>query len=124
MIEIGNRVKMKRSGEIGTVIDRAYSEKNKSDIFCIALDSSSRGSRVYYSEDDIESVFSDEKWAYRIELDDNVVIATLNQVDDNGNFIREIERGHGHVIHDGVEGFAQAASYALKRIYYKVGGLE
>lgn len=124
MIEIGNRVTMRRGNITGTVIDKAFSEADKEWLYCIRLDGSERSSRVYYGEDEIAEVIDDERWAYSIEQANDVVIAVLNQVDAAGNVIKEIERGHGHIMHDGVEGFVQAASYALKRIYYKVGGME
>ena len=31
-------------------------------------------------------------------------------------------KGHAHLLHDGVVGYAQAASYALKKIYEKLNG--
>lgn len=33
-----------------------------------------------------------------------------------------LRRGHGHIIHDGELGIAQAASYACRRLYESLGG--
>jgi hypothetical protein len=51
---------------------------------------------------------------------DNVVIAVLYAV--VGDTKTEIARGHGHIMHEGVLGIAQASSYALKRIYMDLNG--
>lgn len=61
-----------------------------------------------YAEEDIEDLY------YDFEVAGNVVIARL--FDGNGN---ELQRGHGHIIHEGIKGFTQAASYALKKIFEK-----
>lgn len=58
-----------------------------------------------------------KKLYYDFEVAGNVVIARL--IDDHGN---ELQRGHGHIIHEGIKGFTQAASYALKKIFEKYNG--
>lgn len=50
---------------------------------------------------------------------DDVVVAVIS--DENGG---EITRGHGHIIHDGILGEAQAASYAIKRAYTAMPGAD
>lgn len=59
-------------------------------------------------------------YVFEIEHCDTVVIARMCAVTDTSN--TEISRGHGHIIHEGVNGIAQAASYAVKRLYDKMGG--
>lgn len=55
------------------------------------------------------------KYTHEITYLDDVVLAVFYEVDENGNKT-EIARGHGHIIHEGALGIAQAAGYALKRI--------
>jgi hypothetical protein len=58
----------------------------------------------------------EEKHEYRFEFfyDDNVVIVSMYDGDTL------IERGHGHIIHSGADGIAQAASYAMKKLWAKL----
>jgi hypothetical protein len=47
-----------------------------------------------------------------------VVVAKFYELGDD--YKEEIARGHGHIIHEGKIGIAQAASYALKKILQKL----
>ena len=51
---------------------------------------------------------------------ENLVVGIMYEV--KGSTKTEIVRGHGHIIHEGALGKAQAASYSLKKIYEKLGG--
>ena len=53
-------------------------------------------------------------YTYDFEFLDNLVIARLYEVVEDKKW--EIARGHGHIIHEGLVGIAQASSYALKKI--------
>ena len=66
--------------------------------------------------------YVEEVVTYYHEFDylDNVVVARFYEV--KGEEMTEIARGHGHIIHEGALGIAQASSYALKRIYQKING--
>jgi hypothetical protein len=55
-----------------------------------------------------------------IDIAENVVIASLYEVCDPN--MRPIAKGHGHIIHEGELGIAQAASYACMRLYKSIGG--
>ena len=59
---------------------------------------------------------------YRHEFDylDNVVVCRFYEV--QGKVETEIMRGHGHIIHEGAMGIAQASAYALKKIWQKMEG--
>jgi hypothetical protein len=59
-------------------------------------------------------------YCYEFDYLDNVVVARFYKI--KGEEKTEITRGHGHIIHEGEIGVAQAASYALKRIYMNLGG--
>jgi formylmethanofuran dehydrogenase subunit E len=51
---------------------------------------------------------------------DNVMVAVMYEQD--GGVEREIDRFHGHIIHEGAIGVAQAASYAMKKLYTNMNG--
>lgn len=54
-------------------------------------------------------------YTYEFDYLETVVTARLYEV--VGDVKTQIAIGHGHIIHDGALGIAQAASYALKRIW-------
>ena len=56
----------------------------------------------------------------KIDIEENVVIATLYECTDDAKTV--ISKGHGHLIHEGELGIAKAASYACMRLYKKIGG--
>ena len=61
--------------------------------------------------------------SYRWEIfqaGNDVVTAVMYEI--VGDVEREIDRKHGHIIHHGAIGFAQAASYAMKKIYIGMNG--
>ena len=60
------------------------------------------------------------KYCHEFEYLDNVVVAIFYEI--KGEVKTEIARGHGHIIHEGTIGIAQASSYAVKRIYQKLNG--
>ena len=74
-----------------------------------------------FTEDSIDLVPEEVPHTYRHEFEylDNVVVAKFIEIDGDGNET-ELGRGHGHIIHDGASGIAQAASYALKQIWFKL----
>lgn len=43
-------------------------------------------------------------------------------IETKGDTETELGRGHGHMIHEGALGIAQASSYALKKIFEKMNG--
>ena len=60
----------------------------------------------------------EEKHEYRFNFfyDNSIVIVEMYDGD------ALIERGHGHLIHSGADGIAQAASYAMKKLWAKMNG--
>ena len=76
----------------------------------------------FFRENDLELVRKKNDYRMTIEIDiaQNVVIASLFEKD--GDILRPLGKGHGHLIHDGELGVAQAASYACKRLYEGLGG--
>lgn len=108
-------------GEIGTVTDRLYSEGNGGYTYRIQFDSYERPSNKLWMEEQIERYVEPvTTYRYDFEYLDTVVVARLYEV--CGDTETLIEMGHGHIFHDGALGIAQAASYALKKLYEKMNG--
>lgn len=113
-----NNGKAKVCGLVGIVTDKMYSEAYGCDIYRITFEEQRYPSRSLY---DAESLIPFEElppleYRFEIEQADTVMIARMFCGDE------EIARGHGHIIHEGNLGIAQATSYALKKIYGKLGG--
>lgn len=108
-------------GEVGTIEDKFYSEGQKCHVYSIQFDNFATSKKLWKAEM-LEVV--DEAVSYEYEFDylDNVVVARLYEVREDSK--TEIARGHGHIIHEGVVGIAQAASYALRKIFYQVEAKE
>lgn len=134
---IGDRVKVKEyasihedyrtqgvarlSGEIGTVTDKLYSEVNDGFIYRVHFDNYTRPSNKLWTEEHLDKyVEPSVEYKYEFENLDNVVIAIFYEV--VGDTKTEIGRGHGHIIHEGALGIAQASAYALKKLYEKMNG--
>ena len=118
---VKNGALCKCCGLHGTVVDKLYSEARGRYGYTVHFDGMERPSNVYWTEDLIEA--EPLKVSYHFEFDitdsvNNVVICTMFQT--VGDKTSEIGRGHGHVIHEGKLGIAQAASYALSRVYKRM----
>ena len=72
-----------------------------------------------YFEAELEPV-QEYSMDIKIDIAGNVVIATLYE--DDGNTKTPLHKGHGHIIHEGEQGIAQAASYACWQLYKSVRG--
>lgn len=135
--KIGDRVKVKEyadipenhrtkgvarlSGEVGTVVDKLYSEVNGDFIYRVHFDGYDRPSNKMWTEHQLYILIKiPTEYKFEFEYLDNVVVAIFYEVD--GDIKTEIGRGHGHIIHEGSLGIAQAASYALKKMFEKMNG--
>lgn len=106
----------------GEIVDKLYSEAKGGYIYKIQLDGSKAASRVDFidgSFDVIEDSPVPVTYTHEFEYLENIVIARFYEVYEGGERV-EIARGHGHIIHEGTVGVAQASSWALKKIYEKV----
>lgn len=114
-----NKGMARMCGELGTVTDRLYSEGEGCYLYSIDFDNFVKSTKMY--EDELLTLYVEDPVTYCHEFDylDNVVVARFYRV--KGEEKTEIARGHGHIIHEGDLGIAQASSYALKKIYEKVG---
>ncbi len=83
------------------------------------------GPKFFFREDALVLVPDKKEYSVDIKIDiaSNVVIATLYE-NTNGETAAVVAKGHGHLIHDGGFGVAQAASYACRRLFENMGGLK
>lgn len=104
----------------GEIVDKLISGAKGCTVYKIHLDGYSVPSRVEYIEGSFDLIPEAEEptYTYEFEYLENLVVARLYEVTDTSK--TEIAKGHGHIFHDGVYGIAQAASYALKKIYQKL----
>jgi hypothetical protein len=109
------------SGKKGTIVDKLYSECFDGFVYTIKFDDFDMPSKKLWTEEMLY-ILKEIPVRYEYEFDylEDVVVARLCEV--KGEEKTEIERGHGHIIHEGALGIAQAASYALKKIYEKMNG--
>lgn len=117
---IGDRVRLKNFDEIGKIEDIMYSTAQEQYIYRIHFDGQDECSNADFTEDEFE-LLADEAVDYRFDTDiaDNVVIVIMYEVYEDGTE-QEIVRGHGHIIHEGALGIAQATSYAMYRAYKRL----
>ena len=114
---IGDRVTFAYEAHDGTVKDRFENGIGKF-VYSITLDDG-EGER-FCVEEELKPYKEAVAYTYELEHLENMVIARFYEV--KGECKSELCRGHGHIIHEGAIGVAQAASYALKKIYEKLGG--
>ena len=108
-------------GELGTIEDVFYSEANQCDLYSIQFDNFENSMKLYRGEH-LEAVDETVTYDFEFEILENLVVARLYEITEDTK--TEIGKGHGHIFHDGAVGIAQASSYALKRLYYKMAGME
>lgn len=119
-LQIGDRVGFSHGNKSGVITDALYSNAKDKFIYQVHWDGDGMPSQSQYDTEDLYLI-EDREYRYDISLHENVVVAVLyeriNSADE-----KEVARGHGHIIHEGVLGFTQAASYALKKILLEVAG--
>ena len=132
--QIGDRVRVKEYSDIpeglrtkgvarlhgcvGTIVDKLYSEGNQGYVYSIQLDDYEVKSKKMWRAEMLEPCDEEVSYGFEFEYLDNVVVAIFYEYGEDSK--TEIARGHGHIIHEGAVGIAQAASYALKRLYFKM----
>lgn len=109
----------KMCGEVGTIEDIFYSNAQECDLYVIQFDNYNKSTKLWKKEL-LEEVDDSVSYEYEFEYLEKVVVARLYEVTEDSK--TEIAKGHGHIIHEGVIGIAQASAYALKRIYYILQG--
>ncbi len=103
------------------IVDKLYSEATHAYTYKLQLTGAKTiPARVFPAEalDPVEEETVRE-YTHEITYLDDVVVVIFYEVDAYG-IKTEIARGHGHIIHEGAFGVAQATSYALKKICFKM----
>lgn len=117
---IGDRVLSLRHNKEGVIEDKLYSNKLDAWMYTIQFDDSGVPYTTPLLGDDLEALV-DKSYRWEIfQAGNNMVTAVMYEV--VGGVEREVDRKHGHVVHSGAIGFAQAASYAMKKIYIGMNG--
>lgn len=119
---IGDRVKILPNDGFGIITDIMFSARLKCNLYEVNIEEDD-GYGTFVSDDlELAPTVKDYSVDIKIDIAQNVVIATLYE--ECGDKIRKIlRRGHGHIIHDGELGVAQAASYACRRLYESIAGI-
>lgn len=104
-------------GSEAEIVDRLYSAAERSYCYKLRLTGAKTIPVRLIPAEALQPIGEKPRCSYVHELIylDDVVVAVFYEVDAGGKK-REIARGHGHIIHEGALGIAQAAGYALKKI--------
>lgn len=114
-----NAGKAKVAGKEGVIVDKLYSEAHSRFLYRVQLDGYEMASHASFDADSFELIVEEPiAYCHEFEYLDNVVIARFYEV--KGDKKTELGRGHGHIMHDGAYGIAQASSYALMKIMKKM----
>ena len=119
--KIGDRVKPIHRDIVLEVMDAFYSIRSEKWFYEVRdYETMTDGT---YGEENLELAPAKEfSMDIKIDIANNVVIATMYE--SVGGVQKPIHKGHGHLIHEGEYGIAQAASYACMRLYKSMGGYE
>ena len=114
-----NQGKARLSGEEGLIVDKLYSEAHSRFIYFVHFDGYDKASHAQFDGDSLEIIKEEPiTYCHEFEYLDNVVICRFYEI--KGDTKTELMRGHGHIIHEGSLGIAQASAYALKKIWHKM----
>jgi hypothetical protein len=119
--KVGDCVKTNWIGD-GVVTDILYSS-TKGKYFYEVTNKDTDDSAMF-AEDELELIPEKKEYSMDIKIDiaNNVLIATLYGVANESKGV--VAKGHGHLIHQGAFGIAQAASYACRRLFENMGGFK
>lgn len=121
MFKIGDKVACPAKGiDYAEVVGVIHSMASEKTFYLLNANGKIVDRRVKFTDDNLVAV-KDESVSYdfHIETADTVVIVSMFECCE-GKPDKFICRGHGHIIHDGALGIAQAASWALRKIYQKI----
>lgn len=121
--KIGDRVKIVPNVDFGIITDIMFSYKYKENLYEVCSDDDADVFLGKFVACDLTEapMARDFSMDIKIDIAQNVVIATLWESD--GGVQKLLRRGHGRIIHDGEIGIAQAASYACRRLYESLTGV-
>ena len=113
---IGDRVYAPDYELEGTVTDKMFSHKNGEYVYTVHFEGNMNPFTDAHFGSELEYVVAEKSYRWEVFQADNDVVTAVMYETVNG-VEREVDRKHGHIIHHGAIGFAQAASYAMKKIY-------
>lgn len=114
--QIGDKVRENQTNEVGVITDKMFSEARG--IFMYVIKPEDNGRSIMRREDELEEIKVQSEFVVKTDIADNVVIGIIYEVIDGEEV--EVCRGHGHIIHDGAEGVAQACAYAYKQAFLQI----
>ena len=112
--EIGDKVIVKKTKKVGKISDKMFSEARNE---CLYHVEDERGAWSIFAQES-ELLQMQAEFTIKTEIAGNVVIVIIYEV-KNG-VPHEVSRGHGHIIHAGAAGIAQACSYASKQALIQI----
>lgn len=115
---IGEKVRERATGNGGTVTDKLFSEARGGFMYVVKPDDGGRS--FMRKEDELEDHRFTKEYSIETAIADGVVIGVIYEIDGDQKI--EVCRGHGHIIHEGAEGIAQACSYAYKKAFESIDG--
>ena len=113
-IKVGDKVIVSTENhrrEHGTVVELLRGSMSSTEVYEVVLDS---GEAIWARNGQVELLEEKEvTFTFDVTIPQEKDIVIVKMMEDG----KEIARGHGHVIHHGALGIAQAMSYACKRIW-------
>ena len=110
---IGDEVRVRLTDESGVITDKMFSEAKG--VYVYVIKPHDGGRSIMRDGDALEEYSKREEYEIDVDIADNVVIAIIYEI--IGERKIEVCRGHGHIIHEGAEGIAQALAYASKKAF-------
>ena len=120
-LQIGDRVGYIHQKAEGRIVDILFSNATKKYLYSVKWDCIGMPTKSQHTEEELY-LLEEKKYRCDVDIHGNVVVVVLYETVGDDDF--EVARGHGHIIHEGVVGIAQAISYASKRILLEVNGGE
>jgi hypothetical protein len=117
---IGDRVMSNLYGKTGVINDKLYSNKLDDWMYTIKFDDNNVPYPKPLLGRDLERIDDNKEYRFEIFQAENVMVAVMYEID--GDTERELSRYHGHIMHEGLLGVVQAASYAMKKLYTNFNG--
>jgi hypothetical protein len=114
---INDRVIELATGESGVITDKMYSQARECFIYIVKPDDSNLRAHTRTAEE-LEPFRKKTEYQIETQIADNVVIVIIYEVECGEMY--EVCRGHGHIIHEGAEGIAQALAYASKQAFIAI----
>lgn len=121
MFKIGDKVACPDKGiEQAEVVDVIHSAALCKNYYTLSANGKVIDRRNKFTDENLVA-FKDEQieYEFKIRTEDTVVVVSMFEHHE-GDESKFVARGHGHIIHDGALGIAQAASWALKKLYQKL----